>query len=469
MSQRLNLLVVIGTFLVSTARGQDWPQFRGPDSNPTAENPNLPVEWGADKNIEWSAVLPGRAWSSPVVTNGRVFLTTVVTDGKSKPPQTGTDYSNQYVAELMKQGLDQKEIMKKVQERDIELPSEVALHFWLYCLDLETGKPIWKDEFHNGKPGGGRHRKGSFASETPVTDGKCVYAYVANLGLFAYDLNGKQVWHTKLKAHPIYLEFGTGSSPVLHDGHIIIVHDNERDAFIAAFDTADGSEVWRTKREAPEGAPARLPKSAWVTPYIWKNKLRTEIVTQRPGVAISYDTQGNELWRITGVGAAPAASSFAFGGNLILNGGKMAPMASISPGLVGAHKLDDKAADNEHINWVAKRTGTYIPSALGYGDGLYVLDDKGIITKLNPETGEQIFKSRLSKKKTANISSSPWAYNGKVFCLSEQGDTYVLGTGSEFELETTNSLDDFTMATPAIVGDRLLLRTEKKLYSIRAK
>ncbi|MFK7820721.1 MAG: PQQ-binding-like beta-propeller repeat protein [Planctomycetaceae bacterium] len=317
----IRLAIALTTFLATAypTIAQDWIQFRGPDSNPIAENPNLPTEWGTDKNIEWSSEVPGRGWSSPVVIGGRVFLTTVVTDGKSKPPQTGTDYSNEYVAELMKQGLKPDEIKAKVQARDIELPSEVTVQYWLYCLDLKTGKTLWKDKFHGGKPVGGRHRKGSFASETPVTDGKHVFVYIANMGLFAYNLDGKQAWHTKLKSHPIYLDFGTGSSPVLHDNRIIIVHDNEEDAFIAAFNKADGSELWRTKREPPANASAQLPKSAWVTPYVWKNSLRTEIVTQRPGVAISYDTEGKELWRLLGVGAAPAASSFAFGEHLILN------------------------------------------------------------------------------------------------------------------------------------------------------
>ncbi|MEM8735355.1 MAG: PQQ-binding-like beta-propeller repeat protein [Planctomycetota bacterium] len=445
---------------------QEWRQFRGPDSNPTSDNPDLPSVWSEEKNIEWSVDLPGRAWSSPIVTGGRIFLTTVITDGKSKPPETGTEYSNQYVAELMKQGLGQEEIQAKVQARDIELPSEVNVHFWLYCLDVETGETLWKDEFFSGNPKGGRHRKGSFASETPVTDGNHVYVYIANMGIFAYDLDGNLAWQTELKTHPIYLDFGTGSSPVLHDGRLILVHDNEEDAFVAAFDTSDGSEVWRTEREPPADAPPQLPKSAWVTPYVWQNELRTEIVTQRPGLAISYDLEGNELWRLEGTSAAPAASSFACGENLILNGGRRAPILSIAPGLQGTLKLDKDIADNKHIAWVAERAGTYIPSALAYSDGLYVLDDKGIMTKLNAETGEQVYKKRLSGK-TANITSSPWAYNNRVFCLSEQGDTYVLDSGAEFKIEATNSLNDFTMATPAIVGNRLILRTEKKLYSIR--
>ena len=143
------------------------------------------------------------------MTGGRVYVTTVTTDGKSKPPQIGTEYSNEYVAELMKQGLPEAEVIKRVTERDAELPHEVFLHYFLYCLNLKSGKVEWQKEFHTGRPPGGRHRKNSFVSESPVTDGRHVYVYVANLGLWAFDLKGKQAWSTPLEANPIYLDFGT--------------------------------------------------------------------------------------------------------------------------------------------------------------------------------------------------------------------------------------------------------------------
>ena len=121
--------------------------------------------------LEWSQEIPGRGWSSPIVTGGKVYVTTVTTEGKSKPPQIGTEYSNEYVAELQKQGLSMEEVIKRVTARDIELPHEVMLHYFLYCLNLKSGKVEWKKEFYTGRPPGGRHRKNSFASESPVTDG----------------------------------------------------------------------------------------------------------------------------------------------------------------------------------------------------------------------------------------------------------------------------------------------------------
>lgn len=209
------LLLGSGAWVLPAARVPEWPGFRGPNSNPVSENPRLPEAWSTSGNIAWRAAIPGRGWSSPVVVRNQVLLTTVVTDGKSKPPQAGVDYSNEFIAELKKKGLSDKEILEKVTGRDIELPAEVNVHYWLYCLDLKSGAVRWKREFFAGRPPGGRHRKNSFASETPVTDGKLVYVYAANPGLFAFQLNGQPAWSTRLEALPVYLDFGTGASPAL--------------------------------------------------------------------------------------------------------------------------------------------------------------------------------------------------------------------------------------------------------------
>ena len=266
----------------AVAADQDWPRFRGPDANPVGAQSRLTDHWSKTENVEWSAEIPGRGWSSPVVTGGKVLLTTVTTEGKSKAPQTGTEYSNEYVAELAKQGLSEEEVLKRVTERDIELPHEVQLHYLLYCLDLKTGGVLWKKEFHTGRPPGGRHRKNSFASETPVTDGKLVYVYVTNLGLYAFDLKGKQVWNTPLEAQPIYLDFGTGASPALYGDQLVIVSDNEKQQFIASFDKRTGKQIWRTNRDIGPKT-GLVQRSGWSTPYFWTNAQRTEIVTVRSG------------------------------------------------------------------------------------------------------------------------------------------------------------------------------------------
>ena len=207
------LLVAVAAPLAAGATSvPEWPRFRGPDANPVGASGRLPSTWSTQDNVEWKAPIPGRGWSSPVVVGNRVFLTTVTTDGPSKQPQLGVDFSNDYIAELEKQGLSEDEVLARLNARDIEKPEEVSLHYYLYCLDLASGRVRWRQEFHTGHPPIGRHRKNSFASETPVSDGRRVYVYVASLGLYAFDLDGKLQWKTPLEAYPVYLDFGTGGS-----------------------------------------------------------------------------------------------------------------------------------------------------------------------------------------------------------------------------------------------------------------
>jgi outer membrane protein assembly factor BamB len=466
LSRRAGLACLLLLLASPAVYGNDgaWPQFRGPDSNPVGTHAQLADRWSKTENVEWSREIPGRGWSSPIVTGGRVYLTTVTTEGKSKPPQTGTEYSNEYVAELMKQGLSQEEVLKRVMERDAELPHEVMLHYFLYCLDLKTGRVEWQKEFYAGRPPGGRHRKSSFASETPVTDGKHVYVYIGNLGLWAFDLQGRQVWKTTLEAYPIYLDFGTGSSPALAGNLLVIVNDNQKQQFIAAFDKRTGKQVWRTNREIG-GKREPFQKSAWATPYVWRNPRRTEIVTVGPADAVSYDLAGKELWRLSGMSMTPIPMPFAYEGLLYLDAGRGRALFAIRPGASGDISLKEGQTSNEFIVWSQERGGTYLPTPVAYEGGIYALTETGILTRFDAKTGEQTYKSRLGPG--AFFTTSPWAYNGKLFCLDEEGQTHVIAAGKEFKLLHVNALEEMAQASPALVGERLLIRTEGRLYSIR--
>ncbi len=459
----LALALLLASF---TVHGQDtaWPQFRGPESNPVGTHTRLAERWSKTENVEWSQELPGRGWSSPIVTGGKVFVTTVTTEGKSKPPQTGTEYSNEYVAELRKQGLPMDKVIERVTERDIELPNEVMLHYFVYCLNLKSGKVEWQKEFYKGHPPGGRHRKNSFTSESPVTDGKFVYVYVTNLGLWAYDLKGKLAWTTPLEANPIYLDFGTGSSPALSGNLLVIVSDNEKQQFIAAYDKQTGKQVWRTNRNLGN----KGMQSGWVTPYVWRHALRTEIVTVGPGMAVSYDLTGKELWRLAGMCPAPIPMPFAYDGLLYIDGGRGSSLFAVRPGAAGDISLGKEESSNAYVAWSQPRAGTYLPSPVAYQGGIYTLTETGILSRFDAKTGKQTYKTRIDPAATA-FTTSPWAYNGKLFCLSEEGQTFVIAAGETFKLLHTNDLDDMAQATPAMVGERLLLRTEHRLYSIRRK
>jgi outer membrane protein assembly factor BamB len=454
------------------SRAQDptaqWPRFRGPNANPVSDNPNLPVTWSKTENVEWVADVPGVGWSSPVVWGNRVFLTAAVSDKPMKQPSLGVDYSNEYIAELRKQGLSAEEINKKLYERDREMPDEVVISLMLYCYDLETGRQLWERQMYKGRPAGGRHAKNSFASETPTTDGERVYVYLTDYGLFAYDFAGNPSWTTPLKSHATTRDWGTGASAALHENRLYVLNDNEEQSFVAAFDTRTGKELWRTPRTVQ---PAR--KTGWSTPFVWENRLRTELVTLGPGVAISYGLDGKELWRMNRMGGYAIQSPFAWKDLLFVTSGAGGdthrPIVAIRAGAAGDITPPDDGTASNHVVWYDGRAGgTYLPTPVIYRGGLYVLNNRGIFARHDPETGERVYQARVAPGAAA-FTASPWAYNGHVFVLSEEGDTFVIEAAEEYRLVRVNALDDFSMATPAIVGDRLLIRTQHRLYSIRGR
>ncbi len=234
------------------------------------------------------------------------------------------------------------------------------------------------------------------------------------------------------------------------------MHDNEKQPFIAAYDRASGREVWRKDRDVGTKG-AMVVKSAWVTPYVWRHDGRTEIVTVGPALAISYDTAGNEVWRMSGMGGAPIPMSFASDGLLFLNGGRGRPLYAIRPGATGDISLKTGERTNGFVAWSEPRGGTYLPSALAYQGGLYVVTETGILTRFDAKTGAVTYKTRIDPAATA-FTSSPWAHNGKVFFLSEEGTTFVVAAGDTFKLLRTNELEGMALATPAMVGERQLLR-----------
>jgi hypothetical protein len=205
---------------------------------------------------------------------------------------------------------------------------------------------------------------------------------------------------------------------------------------------------------------------------VWENHARAELVTLGPGVAISYSLDGGELWRMNRMGGYAIQTPFAWKDLLFITSGAGGdsdrPIAAIRAGGSGDLTVPADGTKSDYVAWYDRAAGgTYLPTPVIYKDALYVLNNTGIISRRNPETGERTYQSRVAPGAAA-FTASPWAYNGHVFVMGEEGDTYVIeAAASEYKLERVNSLDDFSMATPAIVGDRLLIRTQHRLYSIR--
>jgi outer membrane protein assembly factor BamB len=271
------------------------------------------------------------------------------------------------------------------------------------------------------------------------------------------------VWKTPLENYPMYGDFGTGASPALAGNLLIICSDNEKQQFIAAFDKKTGRQVWRTNRDIT----AAGRRTAWSTPYLWTTPGRTEVVTTGPGFSISYDLTGRELWRMGGVGGGPISSPSAAGGLLYLNGGSGGVFAAIRPGAAGVLPIPKDKTPNAFVAWALERAGTGAPTHLTYDGAVYSLNDTGILSRYDAATGTLTYRARIEGG-TA-FTSSPWASDGKIFCLNEEGRTFVVAAGPEYKLLRSNDLDEFTLATPALVGDRLILRTESQLYSIRQR
>jgi outer membrane protein assembly factor BamB len=425
---------------VGVAAGLErWPQFRGPSSSGLSENAGLPDVWSETQNVVWKTGIPGRGWSSPVVWDGRIFLTSVVSADPEEPPKRGLYFGGNRTS------------------------PPLGEHRWMvYCLDRETGRILWEREAHRGAPASSRHLKNSFASETPVTDGERVYAYFGNVGLFCFGMDGKPVWSQTYGPFPMRYGWGTASSPVLHEGRIYIVDDNDEQSFLVALDKKTGKQVWRVNRDE---------KSNWSTPYVWNSGRRTEIVTSGTQKIRSYDLDGHLLWELGGMSTIVIPTPFSRFGLLYLASGyvgdQVRPVFAVRPGAHGDISLKPGETSNDYIAWYQPAAGPYNPSPLVYGDYLYTLLDRGFLTCHDARTGVEIYGKQRIDPVAAAFTSSPWAYGGKIFALSEDGDTFVIQAGDKFKVLGKNTLDEMCLATPAIAGDSLILRTASKLYRIR--
>lgn len=442
--QRLILLCLCLFMAITSAHAENnWPQFRGEDSRGVVENANLPTEWSATKNVEWKTDIPGRGWSSPIVWGNKVFLTTVLTDGEFIEARKGLYWID-----------------------ELPQPSKETHHWMVYCLDLESGNILWEKEVHKGKPTSPHHLKNSLASETPVTDGERVYCFFGNLGLYTFDMDGELQWTQAVAPHKMSWNWGTAASPMLHGDRVYIINDNEEDSYLLALDKKTGDEIWRIKREEE--------KSNWSTPYIWEHDGITEIVTSGTVKVRSYDLDGKLLWSLKGMSEITIATPYAYDGLLYLSSGYVGdktwrPIYAVRPGAKGDITLAEGETSNEFIAWFHKVGAPYNPSTIVYEDRLFVLHDKKKMDCYNSKTGELIYEKAPFPKGTAGFTSSPWAYGGNLFCLNEDGVTFVVKPGDTFEIVGTNTLgeDEMGMSTPAIAGDRLLIRTEARVYSIK--
>lgn len=433
------LLCVLALFVRELTAGDNWPRFRGEDARGVAnDNRGLPSKWTKTENVKWVANVPGWGWSSPVVWQNKVFLTTVVSDEKNTQPSKGL-----YLGEGV---------------RD---PAKGIHHWMVYCFDLETGQELWKQESHAGRPRVPRHPKSTYAAETPVTDGKRLFVLFGDLGLFCFDLSGQPLWSKMIEPKKTLSDFGAAASPVAHEGQVFVVYDNQEQSWIASFDAKTGEEHWKTPRDETH---------SWATPLVWKNEIRTEIIVPGKKRNRSYSLDGKLLWEFDGkMSNLVIPSPFAAHGLCYIASGYVGdahrPTFAIKPGASGDITPQGEFGASEFIAWYQGTSSAYNPSQTVVGEYLYTLYDRGLLTCHHATTGKEVYgKQRFDPP--GSFTASPFAYNGFLFCLSEDGLTYVVKAGPTFEIVATNPLEELCLASPAIVRDKLLIRTASKLYCL---
>ncbi|MFO1021221.1 MAG: PQQ-binding-like beta-propeller repeat protein [Planctomycetales bacterium] len=432
-------LCLIASSCTFLAAGEpNWPQFRGPAGAGTAGTTPLPEKWSKSEHVTWKQAIPGKGWSSPIVSGDRVFLTTVTSEAPGREPRKGL-----YI-------------------EDLAGTKPEGVHHWLvYCLELSSGKILWQKEAHSGKPLSTVHLKNSYASETPVTDGKYVYANFGNVGLYCYDNDGNLKWSRDWEQVPTRFGWGPAASPTLHKDRLYLVNDNEKDSYLLCLDAATGKDIWKTPRKE---------RSTWSTPFVWENPQRTEIVTAGTGKIRSYDLEGKLLWELGPNSTNCIPTPIAAHGLLYVASGyvadKVRPIYAIRPGGKGDISLKPMETSNESIAWSVPQGGPYHPTPVIVGETLYVLYDRGLLASFNALTGAEIMpKTRLGA--ATAFTASPWTANGKVFCLNEDGETFVVAPDKKLNIVATNPLEEMALATPAIAGDRLLIRTKNTLYCVK--
>lgn len=481
---------------LQTAFAENWPQFRGPTGAGLVSEQKVPAEWGNDKNIAWKVEIPGAAWSQPVVWGDKIFVTTAVTENQTKPKAGSGGFGGFGRPGGGRPGGAPQGDTKKADDDDDRpaprpgfgppgsgrpgsgrpggfgapggfggrggSPPNAVYRWKVLCLDKATGKVLWENLAKEAKPSISIHSTNTYASETPIIDGERLYVYFGMTGLYCYDLDGKQLWSKDLGTFSMMNGWGAGSSPAIDGDRIFIQCDNEQKSFIAAFDKKTGDELWRKSRDE---------RSNWSTPFVWKNKLRTEIVTGGGTRMRSYDpATGKLLWELGG--SVSRCSATPVGDEELLyvgSGGGMGgngPLSAVKAGASGDVTPKGSEDTSDGVAWTVDRAGPPMASPLLYRGNLYVLDQRGgVLNCYDAQTGKQHYKKRIDGAK--GFTSSPWAADGKVFCLDESGQTFVIEAGSELKVLGTNKLDDMFWSSAAFAGNSLLLRGIDRLYCIK--
>ena len=429
----------------ASSTGQ-WPSFRGPQASGVADGQRLPDRWDGTtgQNIRWRTPIPGLAHSSPIVWGDTIFVTTAISSRKDA---------------TFKPGL----------YGDGDASDDRSVHKWvIYALDTRTGRIRWERVAREGAPRNKRHIKSTYASATPVTDGRIVVAWFGSEGIHAYDVNGVPLWHVDLGRIdmgaydiPTY-EWGPASSPIIWNGLVILQCDTQADSFVLALNAETGETVWKTSRDE---------LSSWGTPTVAATAAGPELVTNASNFIRGYDARtGRELWRLAGSSKITAPTPIFANDLFVVASGRAPerPIFAVKPGARGDLTLDSGKTSSAAIAWSRGGRGSYMPTPLAYRNLLYVLANNGVFDAYELTTGKEMYRQRLPLV-GSGFSASPVAADGKIYLSNEDGDMLVVRAGPTFEHIATNSMGELLMATPALSDGVMYVRGASSLFAIGTK
>jgi outer membrane protein assembly factor BamB len=415
---------------------KNWPQWRGPHANGVAPYGDPPVHWGENENVRWKIEIPGSGHATPIVWDDRVFvLTAVEMDKRAKPG-----------------GQDPGSSPPGGGPRTTTTTSK--LDFSILAIRRADGQVLWQRSARQEVPHEGMHTTASWASSSPVTDGKHVYAYFGSRGLYCYDMQGKLEWSKDLGDMHTRRGFGEGSSPALYGEHIVVNWDHEGQSFIVVLDKHTGKKLWKVERDEP---------TSWSTPLVVAGGGKPQVITSAANRVRAYDlATGKLVWHSNGMTLNVVPSP-------VVADDLVYVMSGFRGSALQAIRLSVAKGDitgTEAIAWTYDQDTSYVPSPLLYDDTLcFLKTNDGILTCLDPTTGGEHF-ARQRLPDLGQVFASPVGAGGRVYIPGGNGATVVVKRGPKYKLLAENRLDDSFSASPALAGREIYLRGADHLYCL---